>query len=179
MDRKKTTLLALAVGAVGLIAAGAVFGPGLYRQLFAKATPLGTVTRLEDVGVVGGQKAPPGRRYWAVHITPKPSPGEAKGKMEVFSESSIELGQPAFPGFGPNSERNDPMRDTYIVDDTGEKHAALQAQGKLMTQDESGPPGTVSLHFRLERLIFSLPQERQPRFLQVSDAPAVRLPGAS
>ena len=154
-------------------------GPGLYQRLFGKVTPLGTVTRLEDVGVVGGEKAPPGRRFWAVHITPKPSPGEAKGKMEVFSESSIELGQPAFPGFGPNSGRNDPMRDTYIVDDTGEKHAALQAQGKLMTQDESGPPGTVSLHFRLERLIFSLPQERQPRFLQVSDAPAVRLPGAS
>jgi hypothetical protein len=71
------------------------------------------------------------------------------------------------------------MREAYIVDDTGEKHAALQAQGKLMTQDASGPPGTVSLHFQLERLIFSLPQERQPRFLQVSDTPVVRLPGAS
>ena len=179
MDKRKTTGLALAFGALGLIAAGMVFGPGLYPRLLGRVTPLGTVTRLEHVGVLEGQKAPVGRRYWAVHITPKPKPGESQGKMKVFSESSIDLGQPAFPRFGPNTGKGDPMRETYIVDETGEKHAALLAQGKLMTQDESGPPGTVSLHFRLERLIFSLPQERQPRFLQVSEGPPVRLPGAS
>ncbi len=177
MEKKKTTWVVLGLGVLGLITAGVLFGPRLYERFFAAVTPLGTVTRLEDVGVVGGEKAPPGRRFWAVHFKPKPKPGEAEGKTEVFSDSSIDL---TSPRFGVNlSGKSDPMRDTYIVDDTGEKHAALQAQGKLLTEEVPGHSGSVRLHFRLERLIFSLPQERQPRFLQVSDTPAIRLPGAS
>jgi hypothetical protein len=182
MDKRKTTWVVLGLGVLGLITAGVLFGPRLYERFFATVTPLGTVTKLEQVSpAASGEKnslaAPTGRRVWAVHFKPKPSTGEAEGKTQVFSDTSIDL---TSPRFGANlTGKSDPMRETYIVDETGEKHAALQAQGKLMTQDEPGPPGTVSLHFRLERLIFALPQERRPRLLQVSDAPAVRLPGAS
>lgn len=170
---KKATWVAVAIGVLGLIAGGVVFGPNLYQRFFSSVTPLGTITRLEEVGTAG---APTGHRVWAVHFNPKPT--EAKGKVKVFSETSFDLGQPAF-GRVPNMGKSDPMRETYIVDDTGEKHGALQAQGKLLTEEVPGHSGQVSLHFRLERLIFSLPQERQPRSLQVSDGPAVRLPGAS
>ncbi len=173
---KKTTWIGLAVAAAGLIAAGVLFGPRLYERFFARNTPLGAVARLENIGSAG---AGPGERLWAVHFKPKPGPDEAKGKVEVFSESSIDLGQPAFPRFGPTAGKSDPMREAYIVDEAGEKHPARQAQGKLLTQEVPGHEGSAVLHFRLERLIFSLPQERQPRFLQVSDTPAVRLPGAS
>lgn len=154
----KKVLIAGAVLVAALAVAAVVFGPKLHDRLFGPATPLGRVQKAKAIAAYGEPNDPnrvqpePGSQLWLVQI-------DARTGARGLGASSPHEG-----------ESGDELLDkTSLIDDAGNRHRPRKV---TYTAEWTGQAMTVTV---LE-LVFSLPQERKPRLLQVGDAPAVELP---
>ncbi|MGH9787397.1 MAG: hypothetical protein ACRD4U_01675 [Candidatus Acidiferrales bacterium] len=92
----KKTLIAAALLLVLGVAAGVVWGPGLYSRLFSPMTPLGRVIKVRTIeqfpesGGFNASRAVEGYRLWMVEFDPAgtelpPPPGDyAQGAIGRF-----------------------------------------------------------------------------------------------
>ena len=141
---------------IGVVVAGVVFWPRLYLRWFSPATPLGKISKLETVetfrGGSGTMRAVEGNRLWVLHF---------------------EAGKGAQWQFGEKCESG---IDIFLVDDKGEKHPIAGEEVDWLVEDgkivvEGGKEVAKS-----RALVFSIPQDRQPRYIRFCDMPQVRLP---
>jgi len=154
---KKALLIGVVVLAA-LAVAGVVFGPKLHDRLFGPATPLGRVRDVKPIAAYGEPNDP---------NKVQPEPGNQLWLVQIDARTGAR-------GLGARSPREDETMDELLekvslIDDTGNRHKPWKV---TYTAEWTGQAMTVTVF----ELVFSLPQERKPRFLQVGDPPAVELP---
>jgi len=148
---KKLWIAAAALALVLVVAAGVLWGPGLYSRLFSPMTPLGriikvrTIEQFPESGGFNSSRAVTGYRLWMVEFDP----------------AGTELPPP--PGDQPQGA----IGRVKLIDDRGEKHSMV-----IYQEGSQGEPQRVT-----ERsMVFSIPEDRQPRALSFDDSAPVGLP---
>ena len=176
MTKKRVWVPLALVAVAGLIAAGVVFGPPIYWHFFPVVTPLGGITKVKAAGKKLSVEGMPAMRVWGVFFKPRAAPGHAGDKTKVLGRGDIEMGlflerknlHPygfTIPYIGPDAfkEEWDLLRETYLLDNAGEKWPASTATGLFVIYEDPKRPGSESLGFQVELLGFLVWQERQPR----------------
>lgn len=148
---KKLWIAVATLVVVAAVAAGALWGPGLYSRLFSPMTPLGLVIKVRTIeqfpesGGFNSSRAVAGYQLWMVEFDPA---GKELPRLEG------EQGQGA-------------IGRVKLIDDRGEQHSMV-----IYTEGSTGEPQRVT-----ERaMVFSIPENRRPRSLSFDDGPPVALP---
>jgi len=146
---KKLWIAVAALVVVAVVAAGVLWGPGLYARLFSPTTPLGQVIKVRTIeqfpesGGFNASHAVAGYKLWMIEFDPA-------GKELPRAESE---------------ENQGAIGRVKLIDDRGQEHSMVIYQ-----------EGSQESRVTERAMVFSIPEDRQPRALSFDGGEAVRLP---
>jgi len=148
---KKILIAAAALVLVLVVAAGVLWGPSLYSRLFSPVTPLGRVIKVRTI-----EQFPESGGFNSSRAV-----AGYKLWMIEFDAAGKEL--PRVEG----EQSQGAIGRVKLIDDRGEQHPMV-----IYQEGSTGEPLRVT-----ERsMVFSIPQDRQPRALSFDGGEPVRLP---
>lgn len=148
---KKLWIAVAALVVVAAVAAGVLWGPGLYSRVFSPMTPLGRVIKVRTIeqfpesGGFNASRAVAGYKLWMIEFDPA---GKELPRVE-------------------GEENQGAIGRVKLIDDRGEQHSMV-----IYQEGSSGEPQRVT-----ERsMVFSIPEDRRPRALSFDGGDPISLP---
>ena len=147
-------------------AAPAPAPPPQEKKVEVGVTPWGIITKIEtanswnEKGMDKRLRAEPGYQLWVLHIAPNPAERDTPP-------------DPTPPSFEVMSRIN--VKESSLVDASGERHCFLWARLSVHMKP-TDKPDEVTFEDELERIVYSMPRDRQPKALRLGDGTEVPLP---
>ncbi|HXE75587.1 MAG TPA: hypothetical protein VNN18_08135 [Candidatus Xenobia bacterium] len=140
--------------------------PPQEKKVEVGVTPWGTVTKIEtadswsEKGMEKRLRAKPGHQLWILHIGPKPT----------TSEEPVPSATPDF-----NAMARHDVKKSSLLDASGDEHGSPLWAAMTAATKPTDKPGWVTLDMQIERIVYTMPRDRQPKALRLGDGTEVPL----